>query len=179
MEILRRNPILCGIAILFYSLMSLGCISPPEITPRQDVEVGSLYDINPGTVGMKTDVKATVTIPNTWNRDFELTIENALIVPEGESPIYGEATPSTLFIPEGEERSLEVVFIGVPVKYQVESSPLRLRPLISSYTVVVNYVGKAKVAWIIPVSDAGKYEKTIYISEVPLDEEMLKSDLGF
>ena len=164
---------------LFFMMVVSGCISSPEITPTQEVEIGNLYDINPGTIGMKTDVTATVTIPNTWDRDFEITIESASIIPEGESSVYGVATPSKLSIPEGEERSFVVEFVGVPVKYQVKETPLRLDPLISSYTVVVKYSGKTKVAWIIPVTDRDEYRKTISVSELPLDEDMMKSNLGF
>jgi len=58
------------------------------------------------------------------------------------------------------------------VRYRLVEDPLRLTPEIASYEVVVRYTGKAKVAWVIPVSRGGEYRKTIVLEDVPINERM-------
>lgn len=165
--------------ILILVFLSSGCISQPDIKPTTNVEVGELYDINPGTIGLKTDLVAEVEILNTWDRDFELTIVEARITPEGESPIFGKYEPRVLDLPEGQSGSVKIEFIGIPIKYQLKEKPLRFEPIIKEYSVLVKYKGKAKVLWVIPISQRGTYEDTITISEIPLDEDLLQSNLNF
>ncbi len=152
-----------------------GCIDTrvPQVL-NITTQISSPYDISPQILYMNVDASIQVPIQNT--RDDAVTIEilQAILTTNfkdgSNSIINGEAT--RLELQPKSVSNLYVTFRRIPVKYQIQASPLRLTPLVNSYDINVRYKGTAKLLFgLLPYSKEDVYTKHITMDEVKINED--------
>ncbi len=161
--------------VLLSIILVSGCIDTrvPQVL-NVTTQISSPYGISPQTLYMNVDTSIQVPIENT--RDDVVTIEilQATITTnfkDGSNSIINGET-SRLELQPKAISNLYVNFKQIPVKYQIQTNPLRLTPLINSYDVKVRYKGTAKLLFgLIPYSKEDVYTKQLIIDEVKINED--------
>lgn len=162
------------IVLLFLVICIGGCVSKekPKVG-SSEVDLGSPYQIDPDEIGFLIDSHIDVPIENPRDDKIKIEILEAKMVinyRNGRNEIL-TGTANSLTIPPKEERDLTVTFNEIPVRYELNSNPLRLTPLVNSYEVTVRYKATTKVFFgLIPWSKKGEYNKVVELEEKRIDK---------
>jgi len=167
--------------LLIFLLFISGCISEPNIEPITEVQLGDLYDINPDRLEMKIDSNVSITIANNWTNEIRIKLTDLKIIAnfkDGTKIAIKGNYEGYEIIPAGTTKVFMIKFVGVPVGYKLNSKPLKLETLISSYDVIAYYEAETTVFWVWNEKRYGSYSKTIIVKDIELDEEIFKKTLS-
>ncbi len=136
--------------------------------------MGSPYNTNPNILGMNVDADISVPITNPRNDEISIEILKASLtaVMKDGSLTSVNGFGKSVNIPSKETRNINISFKEIPAKYQLLDKPLRLVPLVSSYSVEVRYRGTVKILFGLPYSVEDTYRQTINPKDIPIDEKL-------
>lgn len=157
-------PFFLVIVILFS-----GCISTekPKVGSKE-VDFSAPYNIQQDEIGFTVDSSVSVPINNTRDSKVKIKISDSRIIAvyQNGKRERVDGTTNSIIIGPHRKKKLDVNFVGIPVKYELMSEPLRLHPLIKSYRINVKYKATTKVFFnLIPWSEKGEYEEIIKLQD--------------